>query len=153
MNVRKGIVGIVGPGLLILYEFDHCFRNQLWRSNVSFPGDYHCRPMATGRQTDVGARVFAEFLKNELRVAVVVDNRPEAGGCAKAIVARFHKVKPDGDGADAVPASRIDSRNHSPNPHRRLWIDLHRSVSSESSFRRGGQDTPYKSLKVAVGCR
>jgi len=51
-------------------------------------------PFTAGGPQDLGARVATEFLQKELKVPVVVENRPEAGS-VKGIL-DVHKAKPDG---------------------------------------------------------
>jgi len=51
-------------------------------------------PFAAGGPQDLGARVATEFLQRELKVPVVVENRPEAGS-VKGVL-DVYKAKPDG---------------------------------------------------------
>src|SRR5512139_3712531 len=51
-------------------------------------------PFTAGGPQDLGARVATEFIQKELKVPVVVENRPEAGS-VKGIL-DVYKAKPDG---------------------------------------------------------
>ncbi len=51
-------------------------------------------PYSAGGPTDLSFRVLAEYLKKELPVPVVVENRPEAGG-VKGVV-DVYRARPDG---------------------------------------------------------
>ena len=90
--------------------------------SLAHAADYPIRPVrlivgyGPGSAADIGARIFAQSLSEQLGQAFVVDNRPGSGGAVAADVAI--RSQPDGytlywaSSANAIAASLYDNLNY-----------------------------------------
>ena len=106
-------------------------------------------PFPAGSSVDLPSRILAEYLKNELRVPVVVENRPEAGAVAGVLA--VYKAKPDGYTllANLVPRS-VQTEVIMKAPYKMLEMSHLAGYSKQEMYVVVNKDSAYKTLKDLV---